>query len=274
MMSKKSGARVMLALVWSCCWMMQVITGTPVGTPEEMDRAFGAPLTAAELACVPTFGKSAPEDFPMSEGNDIVMFPNKNAYVNQKWPKANAIPYVIDSSFDAKARCAIGYAMTQYHKNTCIRFVPRTKQTDYIKINKLDTTAFSCYSSGLGFYKGGGAHDVTLSPSCYQYQAGTIMHELMHRVGFHHEHTRPDRDKYVEILWDKIEAGWKAQYAIAQGSSLLLTYDYGSVMHYGLGQEMKAKLSTNGVVIGQRKGLSTLDINKLKKMYCPSAGKR
>jgi hypothetical protein len=43
---------------------------------------------------------------------------------------------------DAKARCAIGYAMTQYHKNTCIRFVPRTKQTDYIKINKLDTTAY------------------------------------------------------------------------------------------------------------------------------------
>jgi hypothetical protein len=35
----------------------------------------------------------------MSEGNDIVMFPNKNAYVNQKWPKANAIPYVIDSAF-------------------------------------------------------------------------------------------------------------------------------------------------------------------------------
>jgi hypothetical protein len=23
-----------------------------------MDRAFGAPLTAAELACIPTFGKS------------------------------------------------------------------------------------------------------------------------------------------------------------------------------------------------------------------------
>jgi hypothetical protein len=30
---------------------------------------------------------------------DIVILPNKNAYVNQKWPKANAIPYVIDSSF-------------------------------------------------------------------------------------------------------------------------------------------------------------------------------
>ncbi len=48
---------MVMALVWSCCWMIQVIAGTPVGTPE-MDRAFGAPLTAAELACVPTFGKA------------------------------------------------------------------------------------------------------------------------------------------------------------------------------------------------------------------------
>jgi hypothetical protein len=43
---------------------------------------------------------------------------------------------------DAKARCAIGYAMTQYHKNTCIRFVPRTRQTDYVQLNNLDTTAY------------------------------------------------------------------------------------------------------------------------------------
>jgi hypothetical protein len=43
---------------------------------------------------------------------------------------------------DAKARCAIGYAMTQYHKISCIRFVPRTIQSDYIKINKFDTTEY------------------------------------------------------------------------------------------------------------------------------------
>ncbi|EFX67161.1 hypothetical protein DAPPUDRAFT_331301 [Daphnia pulex] len=264
-MSKKSGARVMLALmVWSCCWMIQLITGTPVGTPE-MDRAFGDPLTAAELACVPTFGKAAADDFPMSEGNDIVMFPNKNAYVNQKWPQANAIPYVIDSAFGAKARCAIGYAMTQYHKNTCIRFIPRTKQSDYIQRTytlRLDRLLVSDRVLNVGLTSPN-------SFSCYQYQAGSIMHELMHRVGFHHEHTRPDRDKYVNILWKNIEPKWKDQYAIAQGSKLLLTYDYGSVMHYPLGREMTTKLNTNGAVIGQRKGFSKLDISKLKLMYCP-----
>jgi choriolysin H len=79
-------------------------------------------------------------------------------------------------------------------------------------------------------------------------------------------------------------SGWKAQYAIAQGSSLLLTYDYGqfeinvnflfvnfcfilfyhagSVMHYGLGSAMKTKLNTNGAVIGQRKGLSKAGSNE------------
>jgi hypothetical protein len=35
----------------------------------------------------------------MSEGNDIVILPNKNAYVNQKWPNPSEIPYVIDSTF-------------------------------------------------------------------------------------------------------------------------------------------------------------------------------
>jgi hypothetical protein len=46
-------------------------------------------------------------------------------------------------SLDSKARCAIGYAMNQYHKNTCIRFVPRTNQKDYIHIRKIDSTGYT-----------------------------------------------------------------------------------------------------------------------------------
>ena len=34
-----------------------------------------------------------------------------------------------------------------------------------------------------------------------------MTHELMHALGFFHEHTRPDRDKFVKILWDSILPG-------------------------------------------------------------------
>ena len=36
---------------------------------------------------------------------------------------------------------------------------------------------------------------------------GTIMRELMHAVGFWHEQSRPDRNLYVEVLWENIEDG-------------------------------------------------------------------
>jgi Astacin (Peptidase family M12A) len=38
-------------------------------------------------------------------------------------------------------------------------------------------------------------------------QIGTAIHELMHTIGFYHEHSRLERDNYVNILWQNIAAG-------------------------------------------------------------------
>lgn len=43
------------------------------------------------------------------------------------------------------------------------------------------------------------------SPGCMS--IGTVMHEMIHALGFHHEHGRPDRDDHVDILWQNIIPG-------------------------------------------------------------------
>ena len=52
----------------------------------------------------------------------------------------------------------------------------------------------------------GGSQRLSLTDSCIE-RHGTIMHEFLHALGFHHEHKRADRDDYVTIHWDNIEPG-------------------------------------------------------------------
>lgn len=192
----------------------------------------------------------------------------RNAMIemNKRWPNG-VIPYVISSSYNTNERATIAMAMKTYQENTCIRFVPRSVEKDYIHIIKGD----GC-SSSVG--RQGGAQAVSLGPGCIF--VGVVMHEFMHAAGFWHEQSRADRDNFITINSLNIQAGMEynfQKYGWNMIQSLGVDYDLGSIMHYGPYAFSKDRSRptiiprTTGVEIGQRRAFSKSDVLKLQKLY-------
>jgi hypothetical protein len=129
------------------------------------------------------------------------------------------IPYSVDKGITDTA--PILEAIEIFQKDTNIRFVPYNGQTDslvFVPSNEI------C-ASYLG--RIGGGQPVYLSPQCGTHE---VMHELMHALGFVHEHSRPDRDKYVEVLWPNIDPKYWAQFYVVPDEQV---HDYvGSVFSF------------------------------------------
>jgi hypothetical protein len=108
-----------------------------------------------------------------------------------------------------------------------ISFVPRTTETDYVRIEYSDMCA-----SWVG--RVGGMQEMYLHPNCLT--QGTVSHEWLHVLGYFHEHSRTDRDDYVTINEENVipEAlGNFNKRSAANTDDLGIGYDYSSVMHYG-----------------------------------------
>lgn len=50
----------------------------------------------------------------------------------------------------------------------------------------------------------GGEQPVFVGAQC---MVGNIAHEILHALGFHHEHTRMDREQYITIIHSNIMPG-------------------------------------------------------------------
>ncbi|XP_010770848.1 low choriolytic enzyme-like [Notothenia coriiceps] len=62
---------------------------------------------------------------------------------------------------------------------------------------------------------------------------GNIVHEILHALGFHHEHTRSDRDQYITVLNQNIMEGKERNFNKQSGETFGLEYNAESIMHYG-----------------------------------------
>ncbi|VDM49566.1 unnamed protein product [Toxocara canis] len=169
----------------------------------------------------------------------------------------------------SRQRAVIARAISAYNAFTCIRFVPKEPQDgDYVVISKLD----GCYAD---FARVGGRQQVSLADECVRYT--TVIHELMHVIGFIHEHQRDDRDAYVEILWDNIIPGASTDFDKLSSEGLSYygeAYDYFSIMHYEATEgsrngrnTIEAKFGPYTKLMGKGNDFSTADLNRINRAY-------
>lgn len=118
-----------------------------------------------------------------------------------KWPDG-IVPYRFDDGFIERDKAAILNAMEIFRKKTCIKFIfKRSNHTEHIIFKKSNA---GCGT--LVGYKGNQSKpiDILLTDNCLN-RCGAIQHELLHVLGLWHEQSRPDRDQYVDIIWDNIQ---------------------------------------------------------------------
>ncbi|XP_052037645.1 astacin-like metalloendopeptidase [Apodemus sylvaticus] len=244
-------------------------TSVPEGfTPEGSRASQDQDIPAINQGLI---SEEAPESSFLVEGD--IIWPSHFrllSVTNNKWPKGVGgvveIPFLLSSKYDEPSRQVIMEAFAEFERFTCIRFVAYHGQRDFVSILPMA----GCFS-GVG--RSGGMQVVSLAPTCLQKGRGIVLHELMHVLGFWHEHSRADRDRYIRVNWNEILPGFEINFIKSRSSNMLVPYDYSSVMHYGRfafswrGQPTIIPLWTSSVRIGQRWNLSTSDITRVCRLY-------
>lgn len=192
------------------------------------------------------------------------------------WP-GGKIPYVIGDGFNETQRSTIQSAIDYYNTEFegCIEWVAKGSQSNFVSFENTGT----CSSRiGVAFYPFPVSQSIYLGRCAHL--EGHIKHEMMHTIGFYHEHSRSDRDMYIEILWNNIPTSYHAQFSTYRWTTGYgEKYDYESIMHYSSrafvkdynDKNMRSIIPTDDTVdvdnLGFKPNLSEIDIKKIRKMY-------
>lgn len=190
---------------------------------------------------------------------------------NALWPNGVVNYMFSQGHFTQSETNLIRTAMKTLEESTCIKFKHSTNN-NYLKFIK----GSGCYSL-IGRNPSGRDQPISIGFGCLY--KGTIMHEIIHALGFYHEQSRLDRDDYVNIYWTNIIPG--LEYNFIKYNSINLTpYDYKSLMHYdnlafsvdGKRETIVSKDNTKLIHSAFKDMPSKYDIEKINKLYNCDAG--
>mmetsp|Transcript_20668 Transcript_20668/g.48248 ORF Transcript_20668/g.48248 Transcript_20668/m.48248 type:complete len:557 (+) Transcript_20668:3-1673(+) len=263
-------------------------------TTDELD--YLAKMATGAHTTLETEASSARAECTSGACDDTQQYGSGTAWTNAE------VKYCLDPMLAYGARdaldCAIGKIKTQ---------APGIKFTDvgYKSQNAChDSVAIYVQSNNVG---GAGcwAHEGMQSglfagnqklnlqyPGCH---CGVAIHEMLHAMGMAHEQNRPDRNQFLNILWQNIKPEYRRQYDISASADTGWPYDILSIMHYGpwsfsVGpdndnyQTMVLKPeayqlhsnmdpATQKANLGQRSGMTDTDASQLRALYgCDQSG--
>lgn len=184
------------------------------------------------------------------------------------WPNG-VVPYRISGQLSAGAEAKVRAAIDAWNGTGAITMIERTSATAAAFPNYIDFVDANQCASWVGF-QNTGAQSIYTGDKCSE---GSMIHEIGHALGLLHEHTRPDRDSFVQINWNSISPDKTHNFDVLADAIPLGDYDYSSIMHYGThffskdGNPTISSLQNTGEKIGQREYISDGDMNSMIELY-------
>lgn len=191
---------------------------------------------------------------------------------NYYWPM-RVVYYKYHSSFGSTYQYYAEAVMNDLSSICGISFEPASQNTTNYILFKYSSSGNSSPVGMLGGEQIINIHD------CYP---DVMAHEIMHSLGFFHEHSRTDRNSYIEVMYDNIRPDYTYAFNQYVNNGYQGTdfgpFDYSSIMLYSsyitdlnivYSALTPTLLKRDGSTIQSNYTLSTGDVDGLKSIYGP-----